>query len=276
MWKNDKVTFHPTSLANICPLSWVECSFVCPSCHWKGGTFTAWPQLVQWRSTNGLSRGLCHGGALWKDLFSSSDVRSTWCAKLVIAVRMEATLKEVSNYPSSSWHADSTVVPFDLFNKGRLPPLPLLELSFTLSVTQLCILPLSRVRLCLLSEAFTKKNFGRLFTDSRGKKGCSLFNRMVSTPPFNWIFIYLPSGCHFGSQNPWRGKCIKPLTVFTCVGLMLMCEGRPGDGGWEIDHRWMSVRGISTSTTAFHALSSENPSSRNSVSTESTATYHAD
>lgn len=84
-----------------------------------------------------------------------------------------------------------------------------------------------------------------------------------------FLFFYLPSQCHFGLQTPRRVKCIKPLTVFTCVGLMLMCEGRPEDEGWDIDHRRMSAGG-----TAFHAWSSENPSSRNSVASETTAARH--
>ncbi len=52
---------------------------------------------------------------------------------------MEATLKEASNYPSSSAHADDAVMPFDLFNEGRLPPLSLFELGFiiTFSIIQL-------------------------------------------------------------------------------------------------------------------------------------------
>lgn len=129
---------------------------------------------------------------------------------------------------------------------------------------------------CLCSDGCTEKEFHSLFMDSRGKKGCSLFSRTQSTPPLNRIFIYLPSWCHFGLQNPWRRKCIKPLTVFTCVGLMLMCEGRLEDGGWEIDHRWMSVRGILIPTTAFHALSSKNPSGRNPAPSENTTTYHID
>lgn len=89
-----------------------------------------------------------------------------------------------------------------------------------------------------------------------------------------YLFIYLPSWCHSGLQNPWRGKCIKPLTVFTCVGLMLMCEGRPEDGGWEIDHRWMSVGGILTSTTAFHTLSSMNLSSGDVMPSENNCLTH--
>lgn len=157
-----------------------------------------------------------------------------------------------------------------------LPPLSLFELSFisTFSIIQLQTLYCSCVRGRLCSEVYTQKSFIHFLWTAVGKKGCSLFDRMQSTPPLTRIFIYLPFWCHFGLQNPWRGKCIKPLTVFTCVGLMLMCEGRPGDGGWEIDHRWMSVRGILTSTTAFHALSSENLSSRNLLPFENT--YHID
>lgn len=56
----------------------------------------------------------------------------------------------------------------------------------------------------------------------------------------------------------WR--CIKPLTVFTCAGLMLMGRGRPRAAEWEIDQHWMCVRGVLTSTTAFHASRLENPS----------------
>lgn len=56
----------------------------------------------------------------------------------------------------------------------------------------------------------------------------------------------------------WR--CIKPLTVFTCAGLMLMGGGRPGATEWEIDQHWMCVRGVLTSTTAFRASRPENPS----------------
>lgn len=38
----------------------------------------------------------------------------------------------------------------------------------------------------------------------------------------------------------------------------------------QIDHQWMSVRGIWISSTAFHAMSSKRPSSRKSVPTENT------
>lgn len=101
------------------------------------------------------------------------------------------------------------------------------------------------------------------FMSSRRKKGCSLFRRIHSIlPSLKYLFIFLPSWCHFGLRDPWRVKCIKPLTVFTCAGLKLMCEGRSEDGGWDIDHRWMSVRGILTSRTVFHTLSSEANSQR--------------
>lgn len=76
-------------------------------------------------------------------------------------------------------------------------------------------------------------------------------------------------GCRF----PGEEKRIKPLTVFTRVGLMLMCEGRPGDGGWEIDHWWTSVRGILTFTTAFHALRIHQAETEPS---ENTTIYHID
>lgn len=78
--------------------------------------------------------------------------------------------------------------------------------------------------------------------------------------PFDRIFIYFPlPDAILVLQYPRRRKCIKPLTVFTCVGLMLMLmrEGRLEDGGWEIDHRRMSVRGRLISTTAFHAFDLE-------------------
>lgn len=46
------------------------------------------------------------------DLVSWSDFHSPCCAKLLIAVWTEATLKEDSNYCSSSAHADCAAVPF--------------------------------------------------------------------------------------------------------------------------------------------------------------------
>lgn len=274
LWKiwPSKVSFGHSCQYMLFGLGWM---LVCPSCHCqRDSAFIAWHEPVQQWEINCLSKGLCHSGALWMDLFSWSDFHSPCCAKFLIAVWMGASIKENSNYPSSSAHADSTVVPFDLFNKGRLPLLSLFELSIiTTFIFQLLILLCNCVHGCLCSGAHAKKNFIPFFMDSRGK-GCSLFNRMQSTPPLNRIFIYLLSQCHFGLQNPSRGKCIKPLTVFTCVGLMLMCEGRLEDGGWEIDHRWIGVRGILTSTTAFHALSLENPSSRNS--SENISAYHID
>lgn len=146
---------------------------------------------------------------------------------------------------------------FDWLNKGRLPPLSLCELSFstTFSIMRLQTLSCVCARLFMLRGPDWRA-FISLSMDSKRKK--RLFsiqqNTIRSTTQQN-IFIYLPCWCHFGPQNPWRGKCIKPLTVFTCVGLTLMCEGRPQGGGWEIDHRRMSVKGILISTTAFHALS---------------------
>lgn len=104
--------------------------FFCPFCHCqRGSTFIVWHEPVHWREISCLSKGLCHGETPWTGLVSWSDFRSPCCAKPLIAVWIEATLKEDSNYPSSSAHADSTVVPFDLFNKGRLPPFCLYGLS---------------------------------------------------------------------------------------------------------------------------------------------------
>lgn len=146
---------------------------------------------------------------------------------------------------------------FDWLNKGCLPPVSLCELSFSTTFSNMGLNTLSCVcaRLFML-RGLDWKAFISLSMDSKGKK--RLFpiqqNAIRSTTQQN-IFIYLPSWCHFGLQNPWRGKCIKPLTVFTCTGLTLMCEGRPQGGGWEIDHQRMSVRGILISTTAFHTLS---------------------
>lgn len=156
------------------------------------------------------------------------------------------------------------------------PPSPRLssfDLSFiaTFRIIQPRILLCSHVYSCLCSKAYTRKNaVPSLWTAVvRYSAECNPLHHSTK-----YLYIYLPSRCHFGLQNPWREKCIKPLAVFTCVGWMLMCEGRPEDGGWEIDHRWMSVRGILTSTTAFHALSSENPSSRDLAPSENTTTYH--
>lgn len=142
---------------------------------------------------------------------------------------------------------------FDLFNKGRLPPLssPRVNRSCaaTFSIVQLWTLFCSSVHGCLCSEAsifFYGRRWG-------GTKHNPLH-------PFDGIFIYFPlPDAILVLQNPRRRKCIKPLTVFTCVGLMLMLmrEGRLEDGGWEIDHRRMSVRGRLISTTAFHAFDLE-------------------
>lgn len=90
-----------------------------------------------------------------------------------------------------------------------------------------------------------------------------------------YLFIYPPDAI-LVCRIPGEEKCIKPLTVFTCVGLMLMCEGRPEDGGWEIDHRLMSVEGIWTSTNGFSRFDLGNPSSRNLVPSENTTPYLVD
>lgn len=61
-------------------------------------------------------------------------------------------------------------------------------------------------------------------------------NVIPSTTQQN-IYLFPPLDAILVCKIPGEKKCIKPLTVFTCVGLMLMCEGKPEDGGWEIDHQ---------------------------------------
>ena len=97
-----------------------------------------------------------------------------------------------------------------------------------------------------------KINKEMYFIWTEGSKKCSLFGRTQSTPQLHkkYLFIFPPDAI----LNPWRRKCIKPLTVVTWAALILIWEGSLPDGGWEIDHWWMSVRRVLISTTAFHAL----------------------
>lgn len=87
------------------------------------------------------------------------------------------------------------------------------------------------------------------------KPTCPLWDLLVLVMYENCLSF---SGLGGPMGTEWR--CIKPLTVFTCAELMLMGGGRPGAAEWEIDQHWMCVRGVLTSTTAFHASRLENPS----------------
>lgn len=108
---------------------------------------------------------------------------------------MEATLKEDSNYPFSSAHADSTVVPFDLFNKGRLAPFSLFEPSFiaTFSITQLRILFCSSVRRCYAQE-LSLKRISVPFYEQQGEERLFAFqqNAVHSTIQLNIYLFTLP------------------------------------------------------------------------------------
>lgn len=205
LWKSDQVKFHPARLANICPLSCVECCLVRPSCHCqRGNTFITWDELVQWWEINCLSKRLCNGGAPWMDLVSWSDFHSPCCAKLLIAIWMGATLKEDSNYPSSSAHADYAVVPFDLFNKGRLPLLFLFELRYfyyhptpdSLSAT---------VSVAVYAQKPTLKRISFPFYGQRGEERLFTIqqNAIHSTAQQNIYFFTLPMP-FWSAESPER------------------------------------------------------------------------
>lgn len=83
-----------------------------------------------------------------------------------------------------------------------------------------------------------------------GRRGCgggeglyAIQRNAIHSATQQNIYLFTLQMPFWSAESLEREKCIKPLTVFTCVGLMLMCEGRPEDGGWEIDHWRMSVRG---------------------------------
>lgn len=87
------------------------------------------------------------------------------------------------------------MVPFDLFNKGCLPPLSLFELSFitTFSIIQLQTLFCSCVHSCLCSKAYTKKNFIPFLWTAQGRK---VVHYSTECNPLHhsteYLFIYPP------------------------------------------------------------------------------------
>lgn len=127
---------------------------------------------------------------------------------------------------------------FDLFNKGRLPPLSSCELSCaaTFSIIQLWTLFCSSVHGCLCSEASV---FLFFFYGWRWRGGEQ--NTIHSTRSTECLFIF-PAPMPFWSfRIPGEGSALSH-SLYLLV-LMLMHESRLEDGGWEIDHRRMSVRG---------------------------------
>lgn len=134
---------------------------------------------------------------------------------------------------------------FDSPNKGHLPPLSLFELRF---IATFGIIQRRSVHGSICSANYIQKRTVFPFFDGQHGDRTLLPN---TTPPLSEIFIYSPTQS-LVCRIPGEGKCIKPLVVFTCVGLTRMCDGRPTDGGCEIDHRQMSARGIPTSPPAFH------------------------
>ncbi len=119
---------------------------------------------------------------------------------------MEATLKEDSNYPFSSAHADYAVVPFDLFNKGRLPLLSLFELSFiaTSSIIQLWTLS-ATVSVAVYAQEPTLKVITFPFYGQLGEERLSTIqqNAIHSTTQQNIYFFTLPMP-FWSAESPER------------------------------------------------------------------------
>lgn len=194
LWKSDQVKFHPANLGNTFPLSCVKSCFGCPSCHCqRGNTFIAWHELAQRWEIKCVSKGLCHGGALWMDPVSWSDFHSPCCAKLLIAVWMEATLKEGSLITPPQVHM-LTMQWCLLICLTRDACLLSPYLNWALSLLPISSnsgLSCNRVHGCVCSEAYTKKNFIP-FLRTAGERKVALYST-ESYPlhhSIEYLFIY--------------------------------------------------------------------------------------